>query len=79
MTAIRTLDNTPINHGLDFERAHAILARKAGERFAAYVAARRANNPDAEARGIAYDEAQAALKALRPNDSARIADVLRGG
>lgn len=75
---MRTLDSTPISHGLDFERAREVLANRYGQAFNAYSAAKREGRPVAviaekldEARS-----AQARLRALRPQDGPGIAAVL---
>jgi hypothetical protein len=80
MTAVRTLDNTPINTGLDYERAREMLANRYGEAFNAYITAKR----EALGETIIFaklDEAreiQKELRALRPDDTDRIASILRG-
>jgi hypothetical protein len=76
-TEIRTLHNTPINYGLDFERACEILARRYGEAFRPYVAAKEAGEP-AEALGERLRAIQRTRKALRLDHAETIAAILAG-
>lgn len=80
MNAARTLDNTPINTGLDYERAREMLATRYGEAFNAYIVAKRERLGES----IVFEKLDAAreiqkeLRALRPEHSDRIASILRG-
>ncbi|WP_461062274.1 hypothetical protein [Silanimonas algicola] len=73
----RTLDNTPINRGLDFERAIEILAGRYGEVFQSYMQAKRAGEPT-ESWADHLRSIQRTRKALRVDDSATISAILAG-
>lgn len=73
----RTLDNTPINRGLDFERAIEILSARYGEVFQPYIEAKRAGRPS-EVLADRLDSIQRTRKALRVDDADTIAAILSG-
>lgn len=73
----RTLDNTPINRGIDFERAIEILAGRYGEVFQQYMQAKRAGEPT-ESWADHLQSIQRTRKALRVDDTATISAILAG-
>jgi hypothetical protein len=73
----RTLDNTPINRGLDFERAIEVLAGRYGEVFQSYIEAKRAGEPT-ESWADHLRSIQRTRKALRVDDTATISAILAG-
>lgn len=76
-TMTRTLDNTPINRGLDFERAIEVLALRYGEVFQLHMAAKRAGEPT-EALAERLQAIQRTRKSLRVDDAETIAAILSG-
>lgn len=74
---IRTLDDTPISHGIDFERAVEALAIRYGEAFHAYRAAKVAGK-SVEALREHLVAIQSVRKALRVDDAETIAAILAG-
>lgn len=74
---IRTLDNTPISYGIDFERAVEALAARYGEAFHAHRAAKAAGEP-VEALCERLDTIQSVRKTLRVDDAETIAAILAG-
>lgn len=73
----RTLDNTPINRGLDYERAMEVLSVRYGELFQPYMEAKRAGVP-AEALLDRLQSIQRTRQSLRVDDVETIAAILSG-
>jgi hypothetical protein len=74
---IRTLDNTPISYGIDFERAVEALATRYGEAFQAHRAAKAAGEP-VEALREHLEAIQSIRKTLRVDHAETIAAILAG-
>lgn len=71
-------NHVDINYGVDFERALERLDHDAGKCFREYWKAKKGNGSDEEIARLrrAYDDAQAATKALSRHDEAAIRAVL---
>lgn len=71
-------NDVDINDGVDFERAEERLDRVVGKIFREYLVAKKGNGSDEEIERLsqAYDEAQAAIKALSRHDEVAIRAVL---
>lgn len=74
---MRTLDSTPISHGLDFERAREVLASRYGEAFQPYMAAKRAGQPTAALLDRLH-AIERTRRALRVDHAETIASILDG-
>jgi hypothetical protein len=74
---IRTLDNTPIGYGIDFERAIEVLGARYGEAFHAHRAAKAAGEP-VEALREHLDAIQGVRKTFRVHHAEAIAAILAG-
>jgi len=75
------MNEVPISHGIDFERAREKLSNNYGRAFVEYSEAKRNNAPALQAEDLLRraQVAQRELRALKPSDTEKIAQILASG